>query len=442
MRARWSPAEPDRGRPAPVFLVGFPRSGTTLLDTLLMGHPARPRARGGADPAAGRRSARRFRPAAGARRGRGEAAARALFRRARRLRPERAGKTVVDKLPLNILGAPLIHRLFPEAKLIFAERHPCDVVLSCFMQNFDLNDAMANFLDLGDAARLYDLVARLLDAGRGRSCRSTSTRSATRPWSRTRRREMRAADRLPRPALGRGACSTIRATAAEARADRHAELRPGRPADLPPRGRPLGALSRATGAGAADPRPLGRKDGLCNDDPTPTPPIAPGWPRWKRARRRRRCEALEAARAVHPRDARLWHVGGLLHRALGDLAPAIPCCDTAASLAPLDFGIAHLRARVAFEAGLPAVALYERTLRIEPRDSARIGLIEAIQQEQGPARGGRAARRHAGGRSGLDRGPCLSGAARLHRRRGGADHRLVRARAGGDGRATSCCGAS
>jgi Sulfotransferase family len=72
--------------------------------------------------------------------------------------PEARGRIVVDKLPLNILGAPLIHRLFPEAKLIFAERHPCDVVLSCFMQNFDLNDAMANFLDIGDSARLYDLV--------------------------------------------------------------------------------------------------------------------------------------------------------------------------------------------------------------------------------------------------------------------------------------------
>jgi len=94
---------------------------------------------------------------------------------------------------------------------------------------------------------------------------------------------------------------------------------------------------------------------------------------------------LEAARGAHPGDARLWHVSALLHRALGDLAPAVPCCEKAAALAPLDFGIAHLRARVAFEAGLPAVQLYERALRIEQRDSARLGLIEALQQEQGPA---------------------------------------------------------
>ena len=62
--------------------------------------------------------------------------------------------------------------------------------------------------------------------------------------------------------------------------------------------------------------------------------------------------------------ARLWHVGGLLHRALGDLAPALACCAEAAALWPLDFGIAHLRARVALDAGLPAVDLYERALRL------------------------------------------------------------------------------
>ncbi|MGH9807240.1 MAG: sulfotransferase family protein, partial [Terriglobia bacterium] len=31
---------------------------------------------------------------------------------------------------------PMIHRLFPEAKFILALRHPCDVMLSCYMQNF------------------------------------------------------------------------------------------------------------------------------------------------------------------------------------------------------------------------------------------------------------------------------------------------------------------
>jgi Flp pilus assembly protein TadD len=156
--AGWSKIAPDRSRPAPVFLVGFPRSGTTLLDTLLMGH-------GQVHVLEEEPILQRVGEALGdfARLPGLDAAEtnrlRALyFAELDAFDPAARGRTVIDKLPLNILGAPLIHRLFPEAKLIFAERHPCDVVLSCFMQNFDLNDAMANFLDLGDAARLYDLV--------------------------------------------------------------------------------------------------------------------------------------------------------------------------------------------------------------------------------------------------------------------------------------------
>src|SRR5205085_4640311 len=150
---RWRPVAPGT-RVSPVFLVGFPRSGTTLLDTLLMGHPAlnvmeevplleRPAAALGDFerlPELSEAETEHLRD---------------LYFEA--LGPV-DGRTIVDKLPLNLLGAPLIHRLFPDAKFIFAARHPCDVVLSCFMQPFDLNPAMANFLDLENAARLYDLV--------------------------------------------------------------------------------------------------------------------------------------------------------------------------------------------------------------------------------------------------------------------------------------------
>ena len=154
---RWSELRPG-GRPAPVFLVGFPRSGTTLLDTVLMGHPEvavleeEPileqvsEALGGLDrlPDLDQSEADGLRGL--------------YFAQLDRLLPDAAGRTAVDKLPLNLLAAPLIHRLFPDAKIVFAQRHPCDVVLSCFMQSFEINDAMANFLDLGDSARLYDRV--------------------------------------------------------------------------------------------------------------------------------------------------------------------------------------------------------------------------------------------------------------------------------------------
>ena len=43
----------------------------------------------------------------------------------------------------------------PKSKIIFAVRHPCDVILSCFMQNFVPNEAMINFYNLKDATKLY-----------------------------------------------------------------------------------------------------------------------------------------------------------------------------------------------------------------------------------------------------------------------------------------------
>jgi tetratricopeptide (TPR) repeat protein len=156
--ARWSRTEAAESRPAPAFLVGFPRSGTTLLDTLLMGHPAiqvleeEPLLQRVSEqlgdfarlPDLDSAEVERLRALS--------------FGELDALDSPARGKLVIDKLPLNILGLPLIHRLFPDAKVIFAQRHPCDVVLSCFMQDFVVNDAMANFLDLTDAAHLYDLV--------------------------------------------------------------------------------------------------------------------------------------------------------------------------------------------------------------------------------------------------------------------------------------------
>ena len=45
-----------------------------------------------------------------------------------------------------------------DAKIVMVERHPCDVVLSCFISNFQPNRAMINFLDIRQAALLYDRV--------------------------------------------------------------------------------------------------------------------------------------------------------------------------------------------------------------------------------------------------------------------------------------------
>jgi tetratricopeptide (TPR) repeat protein len=156
--AAWTRIEIDAAPPAPIFIVGFPRSGTTLLDTLLMNLPSLhlleempvldevERALGGEERIATLTAAE-----ASALRSR-------YFETLDAIAPPAPGQTVVDKFPLHMARMPLVHRLFPDAKIVFVERHPCDVVLSCFITNFELNQAMAGFTDLREAALLYDAV--------------------------------------------------------------------------------------------------------------------------------------------------------------------------------------------------------------------------------------------------------------------------------------------
>jgi hypothetical protein len=64
-------------------------------------------------------------------------------------------RRLLDKLPLNIVHLPLIRRIFPDAPVLVALRDPRDVVLSCFMQSFEPNEAMVHFRDVVSAANLY-----------------------------------------------------------------------------------------------------------------------------------------------------------------------------------------------------------------------------------------------------------------------------------------------
>jgi len=163
----WPAIEVDDSRADPVFLVGFPRSGTTLLDTILSGHPditvldevptifrleqAFHDLAADYDDGLRKLDADRV------------LALRDVYfeQLDKHVAVGDRATRVVDKLALNVVQAGLIHRVFPGAQFIFAQRHPCDVVLSCFMRAFKVNDGMAHFLDLGDAARLYDRVMRL-----------------------------------------------------------------------------------------------------------------------------------------------------------------------------------------------------------------------------------------------------------------------------------------
>ena len=150
-----------------VFLVGFPRSGTTLLEQVLAAHPDiealeerdtlidatndaidTPQ---GLDrfAALGEAELERYR---------------ALYWR----RAEEAGATLkhpvfVDKMPLNSVLLCLIAKLFPSAKILFAVRDPRDVVFSCFRRRFAMSAAMFELTTLEGAARFYDAVMALAE---------------------------------------------------------------------------------------------------------------------------------------------------------------------------------------------------------------------------------------------------------------------------------------
>lgn len=145
-----------------VFLLGFPRSGTTLLEAVLDGHP---RVVSADEQELLTEAVYRFMgdaPDLDALARADEAELRRLrtayWERVRQAGIEVAGKVFVDKYPLNTLKLPLIARLFPNARILFACRDPREVVLACFRRRFKMNAAMYELLTLPGAAALYDAV--------------------------------------------------------------------------------------------------------------------------------------------------------------------------------------------------------------------------------------------------------------------------------------------
>jgi len=142
-----------------IFLLGFPRSGTTLLEQILASLPG---AISLDEKEALADSARAFLAAPeGLDRLRNLDAAgvrhyRALYwQRVREFGAAPEGGIFIDKHPLHTLKLPLIARLFPEAKIIFAIRDPRDVVLSCIRRRFRMNAYTYEFLLPDSAASFY-----------------------------------------------------------------------------------------------------------------------------------------------------------------------------------------------------------------------------------------------------------------------------------------------
>lgn len=148
------------GSEQPVFVVGMPRSGTTLIEQILASHPAAfgagelsvlqdivqqaggyPAIVGQLTPeteaALGQRYLDAVRPMAG-----------------NHLR-------LIDKMPSNFLFAGLIHRILPDARIIHVQRDAADTCLSCYTKLFSREQLFS--YDQTELARFYSGYARLMD---------------------------------------------------------------------------------------------------------------------------------------------------------------------------------------------------------------------------------------------------------------------------------------
>jgi hypothetical protein len=161
----------SRGVPgeAPIFVIGMPRTGTTLVERILSSHPDVSSAGELEDlalcvkRATGTRSPRVFDVETAERSAAIDHAAvgRRYLERTRRYR-ERT-RRFVDKMPLNFFYVGLIHLALPEAKIVCLRRDPMDTCLSNFRQLFGLNFSYYDYAyDLADIAEYYLLFDRLI----------------------------------------------------------------------------------------------------------------------------------------------------------------------------------------------------------------------------------------------------------------------------------------
>ncbi len=150
----------------PTFLIGFPRSGTTLLDTILRGHSKidvveeKPmvsemgRSLGYLSNISDIEKIEKLSV---------DIAINVYFEELKNHLELRKNSILIDKLPLNILNISLINKIFPRSKFILSLRHPLDCILSCWMQNFELNPAMANMCDLDRIVDFYCIAMKNLN---------------------------------------------------------------------------------------------------------------------------------------------------------------------------------------------------------------------------------------------------------------------------------------
>lgn len=154
----------DDGLPAPAFLLGFLRSGTTLTEQVLGAHP---QIIATDESTIIHEVTQELERMSGVNDDHAKALSNLSLLQIKALRQfywlrmrEEYGDAVmtrqlVDKNALNTIELGVISVVFPEAKILFALRDPRDVCLSCFMQAFSPSPATANLTSLPGIARQY-----------------------------------------------------------------------------------------------------------------------------------------------------------------------------------------------------------------------------------------------------------------------------------------------
>jgi predicted Zn-dependent protease len=164
-RAGWGSARPD-----PTFIIGMPRSGSTLLEQMLASHSQVEGTRELFDlphlvwqllsDATESSEALLFERIGALTRAQIETLAERYLERVQRHRP--LGKArFIDKLPGNWCYVGLIHLLFPRAAIIDARRHPLGCGFSCYKQLFARGQKYS--YDLGELGRFYRDYAALME---------------------------------------------------------------------------------------------------------------------------------------------------------------------------------------------------------------------------------------------------------------------------------------
>jgi len=152
------PRQPVSTPERAVFIIGMPRSGTTLAEQILASHPM---VFGAGELPFWMEAARKIGPlrpgSLGLRENLAIQAA-AYAEMLSDLAPD--AQRVIDKMPANFINVGLIHRALPQARFIHMRRHPIDTCLSVYFQPFVATHAYAN--DLENLAHYYREYSRLM----------------------------------------------------------------------------------------------------------------------------------------------------------------------------------------------------------------------------------------------------------------------------------------